>query len=51
MGMGIVLPTVSVMAAPVTANGWVMEGTNWYYYVNGVKLVNAWHRTQRAGVS
>jgi len=42
MGMGIVLPTVSVMAAPVTANGWVMEGTNWYYYVNGVKLVNAW---------
>jgi len=42
MGMGIALPTVSVMAAPVTANGWVMEGTNWYYYVNGVKLVNAW---------
>ncbi|MHC1720669.1 MAG: hypothetical protein AB9844_08445 [Clostridiaceae bacterium] len=42
MGMGIVLPTVSVMAAPVTANGWVMEGTTWYYYVNGVKLVNAW---------
>lgn len=42
MGMGIVLPTVSVLAAPVTANGWVLENGKWYYYVNGVKLANAW---------
>jgi len=42
LGMGIALPTVSVLAAPVNANGWVLEGTKWYYYVNGTKLINGW---------
>jgi len=42
MAMGVAVPVVTVMAAPVTANGWVQADGKWYYYVNGVKLVNAW---------
>lgn len=42
MGMGIVLPTVAVVAAPVSKNGWVTEKGIQYYYLKGVKVLNNW---------
>ncbi len=42
IGLGVFLPTVSVMAASVSKNGWVVENGTQYYYRNGVKVCNAW---------
>lgn len=42
MSMGIVLQTTSVVAAPVSKNGWLVDNNNQYYYQNGVKIMNKW---------
>lgn len=42
MGMSIVLPTVSVIAAPAVTNGWVKVNGTWYYYYNGTMVKNGW---------
>lgn len=44
MGMSIVLPTVSVIAAPATTlNGWVKNAQGVYnYYNNGTMVKNGW---------
>lgn len=42
IGMGVVLPTVTVMAAPAKATGWNLQNNTWYYYKNGVKVKNGW---------
>ena len=42
MGLGMLLPTVSVLAAPAVANGWSMDNGVWHYYQNGKKLIGSW---------
>lgn len=43
MGMSIVLPTVSVIAAPAATNGWVKNAEGvWNYYNNGTMVKNGW---------
>ena len=45
MGVGIVAPTVSVMAAPTT--GWVKTAEGWNYLVNGAKQTG-WQKVDGA---
>lgn len=42
MGMGLLLPTVSVVAAPAVVKGWAFNNGTWNYYQNGKKLMGCW---------